>query len=1116
MTPLFLPESQLLYAVNIAIATSVACLVTIFVGSRRRFSLPFRHAVFASGLAACVVSPAIIPVSQQFAGTSVFQYFGPSQRLASPKSLAVVDLPSAESRLASSGVSVMEFPPARRDDSTSDTLHLATGFEEKDKVTREDDIAREQAGETTYSISQILGSIFVAVWLVGTIVTLSKTFAGHRCVSRLISNCSVAKDESLLAALRKAGRVVEVDKLPPLLQSDSIPVPIVVGILRPKIVLPDDAESTFSESELQNVLTHELAHVARRDHWISALQSISLVLYWWKPLVRYISQRVSAAREYLCDDIVTTKNAESGQYAGTIVQIAERLVASPTSSAFLGLGLSQTSELESRIRRILNKSAAIVTVRLGWPASLAVVATSLLMLVGIAIAQVPADANTKPGTQENEKRASVEQLMEAVAKHERNYMPYHVKAMQTFRMNQGLSARDKRRYPWADGRKNQRLMEYGQRGLDVWLRKETMLKDDEVRSQFDQYNEPTQQIKVSERPGSDDGLQVHLEKGHRMKMVFCTPYAGIFPLSVYSESMPLSEAVATNKTRVSLDWDNQDAVLEFKFGWVDSPMRFLLWLSHKHDWHPVKLQRFSTDTSKQFFSEWRATRLDRESGVWRVKEGTLAYRHYEDAELDDAKVMYFVDFEILASEFGDVVTSDRFSYEIPGHAQVHDVSKPADSKKLGKLRPMSVTVIGIDEKPIEGATVRFQTTDGEEVETVTTDDKGVAKTSQAPTNVSIDVTAPNHRRADWTNGPQSNEFRVILAPTTTGTTNSVAGEPIADAWITSELLRFRPDGLAYIPRHAFANRENDWSDKSGEFVLRTGLTTLRRIDESIRLAAVDDSVDNMAFALVPALDLGKPLNLALKPVCRVQGSFVFDNVAQESEFHARIEDASGRHIAGATPSVRTENTKTHVTFKLRLPEGRYQLRSRGSSFYPAFSVSLVIQPEQRQLDFGSIPIAAEGLSSLLGQTAPEFQFKSHSQQDLDPADLRGSVVVLDFWGHWCIPCVEDMPRLMDIAEQFKNKPIRWIAVHNPSLSTLEELDEEIAKLEKDSWKRTMRFKAVLDIPEKPGDRTGVTAKRFGVREWPTIVIVGKDGTVVGPATKQTLVAKLKDILTTSP
>lgn len=727
-------------------------------------------------------------------------------------------------------------------------------------------------------------------------------------------------------------------------------------------------------------------------------------------------------------------------------------------------------------------------------------------------AQAPGNRSEAPNTTDDHKRPSLEQLIQAFIRHEQNYLPFHVKAMETFRMNEGISAQDRRRYPWADGLNHRKRMEYAQRESGLWLRKEIMLKDEAVQARFEQYTSGEQQVKVSERLGLNDGLQVHLEQDeYQAKMVACTPYAGVFPLSVYSDSLLLSEAIATDRTAATLHWDGPDAVLEFDFGWKNKPMRFRLWLSREHAWHPVKLQRFNTSAAKQYFSEWQATELRRYNDRWRIEKGTIGYRNYEDADKDAAKIIYFIDFEILSAEFGEAVDAERFVYNIPRRAHVHDTTKPKTLEPITNTRPMKVAVTNVAGEPVPAATVHFQSKDGQSIESVVTDDSGVATSQNVPANVLISVSAQGHRAARWIHGPRSNESYIVLAPTTKGTAKDTSGLPVPDALITSQELRFREDGMAYLPRHEYATRENDWSTESGEFKLTTELNVFRR-DRSIPVIAVDDSVDKMAITSVPVSQLNQRLEFTLQPICRVEGQFVFKTVGAKLAFDAYVIDQAGHEIARVNPSVRVKDNNTIVAFKLRLPPGRYELRGRGTTSYPDFSVPLPIPSEKRQFNFGSIEVGSSRLTALIGGPAPALRVKTRSDKDLQLSDLKGNVVVLDFWGHWCVPCVRAMPRLMEIAEQFKDRPVRWISVHDASLSTFKELDDRLNHFEKNVWNRKLTLETVIDVSDQPEERIGVTSHRYGVREWPTLVLIGQDSRVVGPSSTAELAGKLNVLL----
>jgi thiol-disulfide isomerase/thioredoxin len=131
--------------------------------------------------------------------------------------------------------------------------------------------------------------------------------------------------------------------------------------------------------------------------------------------------------------------------------------------------------------------------------------------------------------------------------------------------------------------------------------------------------------------------------------------------------------------------------------------------------------------------------------------------------------------------------------------------------------------------------------------------------------------------------------------------------------------------------------------------------------------------------------------------------------------------------------------------------------------------------------------------------------------------LHGKVVVLDFWGTWCGPCVNDMPLLMDVADQFRDQPVEWLSIHTPNLKTFEELDRGIAKCQEKSWnKRALPFTTVLDSPVTDTGYSGQTSQRYGVAEWPTLIVVNQKGHVVGPIPKKKLAETIARLLEVDP
>lgn len=118
-------------------------------------------------------------------------------------------------------------------------------------------------------------------------------------------------------------------------------------------------------------------------------------------------------------------------------------------------------------------------------------------------------------------------------------------------------------------------------------------------------------------------------------------------------------------------------------------------------------------------------------------------------------------------------------------------------------------------------------------------------------------------------------------------------------------------------------------------------------------------------------------------------------------------------------------------------------------------------------------------NALVGKDAPDFELKDLAGGEVKLADLKGSVVLLDFWATWCGPCVASMPHLDAIHKDLKDQGLKSFAVN------LREAEAEVKKfVEKTSLGLPVLF-----------DKDGKVAKSYGVRGIPQTVVIGKDGKV---------------------
>jgi TonB family protein len=145
-------------------------------------------------------------------------------------------------------------------------------------------------------------SILISLWLLVAIGLLARAlFRGRPALRRALAN-AIEATPSELAALGRALERTRLESAVRLLRSQSVSAPATAGMLRPVILIP--AATQLSSDELETILTHECAHVARRDNVLAFIETVACCALWFHPLVWIARRILDAAREEACDAAV--------------------------------------------------------------------------------------------------------------------------------------------------------------------------------------------------------------------------------------------------------------------------------------------------------------------------------------------------------------------------------------------------------------------------------------------------------------------------------------------------------------------------------------------------------------------------------------------------------------------------------------------------------------------------------------------------------------------------------------------------------------------------------------------------------------------------------------------
>ena len=152
--------------------------------------------------------------------------------------------------------------------------------------------------------------------------------------------------------------------VPKLAVVEAAVIPQVVGLFRSTILLPASAISGLSSDELEMILAHELAHVRRHDMWVNLLQRLVEAVLFFNPALWFLSRRISALREYCCDELAceaVAKQAQQGEprlrYAQALLRVVELKQDSARTEQVAALAASgrSPSELRQRVARLFGE-----------------------------------------------------------------------------------------------------------------------------------------------------------------------------------------------------------------------------------------------------------------------------------------------------------------------------------------------------------------------------------------------------------------------------------------------------------------------------------------------------------------------------------------------------------------------------------------------------------------------------------------------------------------------------------------------------------------------------------------------------------------------------------------
>ena len=220
--------------------------------------------------------------------------------------------------------------------------------------------------------------LIVSIWIIGMLFFFVRMLVGYAFWHRIKTKNTFPVPESWQSTFLKIKTRMEIGNRVELAFSSLIVSPLIIGHLKPVILLPIALVSQLTVAQVEVILAHELAHFRRYDFVMNVVQLLIESIFYYHPAIWWLGQEIRSLREDCADDLALEYTNDSIVYARTLLRVAEHNQ-ERRPSLVMNLAGRNKKQLLTRIQRILQQPVKQPDMREKF------VVTSLLLVMAIAV-----------------------------------------------------------------------------------------------------------------------------------------------------------------------------------------------------------------------------------------------------------------------------------------------------------------------------------------------------------------------------------------------------------------------------------------------------------------------------------------------------------------------------------------------------------------------------------------------------------------------------------------------------------------------------------------------------------------------------------------------------------
>lgn len=226
------------------------------------------------------------------------------------------------------------------------------------------------------------------LWLSGAGLVLLVVFVQSRRMTARVAGRRLLTDPRILEVLEECKQEMGVSNWLPVVVTPQVGAPALLGVIRPRLLLPVGLIESASSDHLRHIFLHELAHLKRHDILTSWLFHLLLAVHWFNPVLWWAQRRITADRELACDARVLTVLGPDDRrgYGHTLLDQAQQ-----TGRPVWCPGLAGVLEGKTRVERRIDM---ITTFRASSKRGAALAAAVFVVLGAVALTEAQDSAAT--------------------------------------------------------------------------------------------------------------------------------------------------------------------------------------------------------------------------------------------------------------------------------------------------------------------------------------------------------------------------------------------------------------------------------------------------------------------------------------------------------------------------------------------------------------------------------------------------------------------------------------------------------------------------------------------------------------------------------------------------